>query len=519
MTKLICAIISIRGNRARAGVDSFTLRLRNESDRHGVTHASPARFAGLTAAAVGNSCRVGRRIHSRTADQLGRTFLIAAVWLAGALIVPADTHYVSLSGTNDSAGGYTNWAGAATQIQWAVDAAGASDIVLVSNGTYYLTNQIVVTNSITLQSVNGRDYTFINGNYPAYSNRCLLLSNNAAIVDGFTISNGYIIGSGGGILTYGSTVQNCHIRNNFSSGSGGGVNMVDLMPVWTTQKLLNCIINSNCGVYAGGVIQSGYYALGMISNCVISCNTATAAGYAGGLHLCGLRMYDSEISYNTGSIGGVRAGWYGGIFGCKIIGNNGTTCGGINLDIGYYLNNGGLHNCLIYANRTTTGAGGVAIPRTPYVGYQYLRNLTIVSNSTASSTNAGGIYFYGATGQTTNVLYNSIVYYNTAGGANSNVYNDGMTNIIVRNCCIGMTNGAFSPSTDTNNVIYADPLLLDLPAGNCRLGSKSPCINAGYYESWMATGVDLDNRIRIRYGTVDLGAYEFIRSGAVYGFH
>jgi len=43
--------------------------------------------------------------------------LVCLLWL-GALAARAADHYVSLAGTNDSAGQYTNWAGAATQIQW-----------------------------------------------------------------------------------------------------------------------------------------------------------------------------------------------------------------------------------------------------------------------------------------------------------------------------------------------------------------------------------------------------------------
>ncbi|MBU0714840.1 MAG: hypothetical protein KJ964_05745, partial [Verrucomicrobia bacterium] len=435
-----------------------------------------------------------------------------------------DTHYVSMPGgygTNDTAGGYTNWEGAATQIQWAVDAAVAGVTVLVTNGIYNLTNQIVVTNSITLQSMNGRDFTFINGNYPAYSNRCLFWSNKNAIVDGFTISNGYFVNdSPGGVIMYGGTLQNCNICKNFGT-YGGGVRMMDY-PVNTMKNVIyNCIINSNRGGYYGGAGYSqsaGGGTSGYISNCVISYNTATIAGSPGGLSLSAEKIYDSEISYNTGTIGGIYAGWYGTITRCKIIGNSGTTCGGVSLTAGYYLDNGGLNSCLIYNNHATTGAGGVVIAWTPYVGYQYLRNLTIVSNSTDSSTNAGGIYFYGTTGRTTNALYNSIVYFNLSGGTYSNVYNNGISNIIVRYSCIGMTNEALLPSTDISNVIYVNPLLIDLPAANCRLSSISPCINAGMFESWMTAGVDLDYRIRIRYGIVDLGAYEFIRSGSMYGF-
>ena len=71
-----------------------------------------------------------------------------------------DTHYVSLNGTNNSP--YTNgWANASTNIQWAINVATNGDTVLVSNGTYNLTNTISITTTkaVTLLSLKGRDDT------------------------------------------------------------------------------------------------------------------------------------------------------------------------------------------------------------------------------------------------------------------------------------------------------------------------------------------------------------------------
>ncbi len=55
-------------------------------------------------------------------------------------------------------------------------------------------------------------------------------------------------------------------------------------------------------------------------------------------------------------------------------------------------------------------------------------------------------------------------------------------------------------------------------AGNLRLANNSPCINTGTNQDWMTTTYpyDLDGRARIRYGTVDMGAYEIIYNGTVF---
>ena len=42
----------------------------------------------------------------------------------------------------------------------------------------------------------------------------------------------------------------------------------------------------------------------------------------------------------------------------------------------------------------------------------------------------------------------------------------------------------------------------------------SPCINTGTNRDWMTNASDLDKRKRIRYGVVDIGAYERINAGS-----
>ena len=53
-------------------------------------------------------------------------------------------------------------------------------------------------------------------------------------------------------------------------------------------------------------------------------------------------------------------------------------------------------------------------------------------------------------------------------------------------------------------------------AGNYRLIANSPCINTGTNGNWMTNSYDRDGRTRIRYGTVDMGAYEKIYEGTIY---
>jgi len=552
---------------------------------------------------------------------------IGLLWF-GALHLRASDRYVVAPGTGGTnEGPYTSWAIAATQIQWAVNAAtNAGDTVWVSNGVYLLTNQIAVTSNLVLRSANGPDVTIINGNFIAgnpATNRCLFLSNSSAFVSGFTFSNGAYLADatmrgGGGALIGAGIMSNCTVRNNTvfapvsdSKIGGGGVFMTGVSTVMlcritdnvitsltastygkgagiharggTGCKVVDCLISNNVllgdnATGAGAYMYSGtriissmlcnnhalngsgggayleetcfmesctstlnqakngggcYMKKGTVTNCVISYNSASSS--AGGIY-----MYPGDPSYdcnvlNTTIVGntndGVRflnsAGGDGGknrVVNCAIIGNlsNGVTMIGSASTInsisncivrentgGIACTNGIIRNCLIVNNTNNGNVGGLLIGKT--CSTALVSGCTIASNQSASA--GAGIRL-----EATNAVISissCIIYSNGVSGTNDVFDACAPTNYgTLQYSCVG-TNPGFTGT----GIIVSNPMFQSFTGGNFRLAGNSPCVNTGSNETWMTNAFDLDGRTRIRYGRVDVGAYELINDGTVYGFH
>ncbi|MCK5529554.1 MAG: hypothetical protein KAI74_07705, partial [Kiritimatiellae bacterium] len=225
----------------------------------------------------------------------------------------ADTVYVSTTSGSDGPG--TSWDNAFHTIQGGVDAANSNDVVLVTNGIYNVgsmatpsyssLNRVVVTNDITVISVNGPEVTVVVGAEATAGGigvdavRGVYMS--AGTFSGFTVSNGYSWNSGdayydmhgGGINLYGGSgvVSNCIIRDCSALGAGA----VAYGEVYGT------IIKDNTAqFYGGGVAYSTLY------NCVISQNQAASQG--GGCYQS--ILYSCTVSGNhaDSQSGGVHEG-------------------------------------------------------------------------------------------------------------------------------------------------------------------------------------------------------------------
>jgi len=519
-----------------------------------------------------------RLIHEK---KIACFFLFMIVALA---VANADCYVSPPGGYGTNNPPYTNWADAATNIHWAVDVATNGETVWVTNGNYALTNQIVVTNGIVLKSVNGRTNTFINGNYPACSNRCFCISNASAVVDGFTMSNAYFSNSvvgGAGACIYAGLMQNCVVFSNFfydgntNSIKCGGAGVY----LEQTAMISNCLVYGNVAFgYAadgGGVFMTNG---GTVVNCVISNNgtvTASNSIYGGGMVMLSRgQVINSQIKNNRGRYGGGIYCTGGIITGCVVSGNyvsmngNGIFSDGTSNVYVYstvfndntgsfgtwviynqsYPTNFFLINCIVTNNISSDGIvfiSGVASNciivnnvvgvRLRY-GSSYLYNCVIECNSQRGiliAENAGSAvscctvasnYSSGQGGgiriesSNSNVrISNCIIVSNTAAGGYNDICDATAGNIHVANVFYSCA-GSFSGFSGVGNITNVNPCFLDFLGRNYRLSVNSPCINAGTNESWMANAADLDGRQRIRYGTVDMGAYETIYEGTVYRF-
>jgi parallel beta-helix repeat protein len=209
-------------------------------------------------------------------------------------------------------------------IQEAIDAAINGDVVVVAEGTYF-ENINFKGKNITLRGIdpNNPDVvanTIIDGGQKGSVVTFNGVEDANCILEGFAITNGSEI-AGGGIDGRGSsaTIRNCVISGNSANCHiGGGMYKCNGM-------VSNCIITTNTAPGVGGGLGSCH---AMISNCTIISNTAGTAG--GGLGYCSGTITNCIITDN-------RSGWYGGglaefngtITNCTISGNSAGDGGAI----------------------------------------------------------------------------------------------------------------------------------------------------------------------------------------------
>lgn len=456
----------------------------------------------------------------------------------------AINRYVATNGAHLSP--FTNWSMAGTNISVVVSWANsnnAGDTVWVSNGVYLLDDQINVTNTqVKGWSGNYAD-TIINGNNYAgkpVTNRCFYLNNTSALVAGLTISNGFTLeqyagaglyicygtvsnclitdnvasnpaaigasGGGGIFLDYSGKVVACVVRNNSSKRHGTGQQGGGGIDMWSDDgQVLDSIIETNSSSYVSGGIR--IRVKGMVSNCVIRGNSTSTHG--GGLYIQdGGRVYNSTIINNrvsdsTGA--GVSAVKNVLVQNCIIVSNVGS---GANTYGGGVCPAGGTNNILrncVVAQNTAAYGGGIGVRYGPVTCL--VENCSIASNR--ATVYGGGLYV-------TNAVFtvkNTIIYFNIATTGGSNWFLDAGSAVVFSNCCLSPTNDIVGSGN-----IAGDPQLVNLTGGNLRLHSDSPCVNAGLNQDWMTNSYDLDGRMRVRYGTVDIGAYETIYEGTIYKF-
>lgn len=375
---------------------------------------------------------------------------------------------------------YSSWSTAATNIQDAVDASLNGDQILVTNGVYQVggrlssdgaTNRLVVTNAVTVQSINGPIATVINGGNMM---RCVYLT-DGAVLAGFGLTNG-TAGKGGGVFctstnvilincsfsgnlagvgggAYSGTLTNCTLSGNAASSNGGGA---------SGSILNNCTLTGNASSSSGSTAGGGASS-STLNNCTLVGNKSHGAGASGGgavsstLNNCTLVNCSADF--------GAGGAYYCVMTNCIISGCQvGYSGGGVSEST--------LSNCVLMNNFASGYAGGAS--------YSTLNNCTIFGNH--SPVGAGAL---------TCTLNNCISYYNlgeNAGGCTLNY------------CCV--------PDASGVGCITNVPLFVNQAAGDFHLQSSSSCINAGN-NAYVTTASDYEGNLRIAGGAVDMGVYEF----------
>jgi len=376
---------------------------------------------------------------------------------------------VSAHGSNTPP--YTNWTMAAHAIQDAIACTADGDRVIVTDGVHTVSSPVIITNLITVESVNGAGATTLDAGGVC---RVMEISGAGARVRGLTITGGNAgLEAAGGIWLHGTgAVDHCVITGNEAAGIGGI--FCDQGGSVTDCAISTNIANGYSSWSGGGVAVTGP---GLVIGCDIFGNSSVSAG------------------------GGVYVDQGGRVEGCHIHQNETAT---------YYSGGGAwvgwmaeMRNCLLDRNSAYNGGGIFASSGST------IESCTVADNSARqypTSGYGGGIYLsYGAEG-----LRNTIVWGNVAGAVGQDLYAEDPSADSISHVCSSEGLGS--------DAVTADPRFDDPAGGDYRLLGYSPCVNAGANLAWMDEAADLDGNPRIIDGVADIGAYEYIPGEMVCGF-
>ncbi len=308
--------------------------------------------------------------------------LLILAGMIGAGAAGAATYYVAPGGSDAPGTAGTDWTTALASISNAVVsyATQAGDVVLVTNDSYNLTQEVLVSVGITVKSFNGVPAATIldcGGNARAFQ-----INHADALIAGFTITNA-TAELGGGVRLVNGTISNCVITGCRASNGGG---------IYVTQgSVLDSRMIGNYATNYGGGLRVHSTGIVNIRRSEFSGNTAyTNTG--GGISMGANTVVDAcMVNSNTGQQGGgVYAASGGQILNTTSCYNNAVSATSGNAGGGLYLDSGAVaSNCLVVANYTG-GNGGAAGVR---LGAGELLN-SIVSNNTDIGRGAG-VYVYG----------------------------------------------------------------------------------------------------------------------------
>jgi hypothetical protein len=369
----------------------------------------------------------------------------------------------------------TSWTDAYTDLQTALNTAVSGDEIWVAKGLYKPT--LGTDRTISFHMKNGvKIYGGFAGDETALSqrnwqaNKTILSGDiddndtvdSTAITTVIKGSNSYHIIDNG---YNGDSVDHTAVMDGFiitggqagpygvSSPSNGG----GMLNIFSNPTITRCSFSGNSATYGGGIYNDAE-SNPTITNCLFSNNSALDGG--------GIYNWISSPTITACSFSNNLANNGGGIYNVA--------------------ERPKITNCLFSNNSASKGAEIYNHSSSP--------TITACSFSNNSANSGGGIYNVGSSPRITNsILWNSseIVNYDYS---NPEVY-------------YSTVKGGWTGIGSNNKNL--DPLFVNAAAGDLRLQSGSPAINAGN-NSYIPVGVitDLYGNPRITDGTADMGAYE-----------